>query len=149
MKLCIAGKMYSLGATIADTDLFAFDPKKTGITGIDVMSYYYYTGYIFTTLKQYERAIEAFRLALTTPTFLIHQCMINAYKKYLLVCMLSGKPADIPKAASHLSKLFLPKLCSEYKDLYDAMIAVVAFNNVIERCKSTKYKDCKKQRNFL
>eukprot|EP00831_Metopus_contortus_P039912 TRINITY_DN3124_c0_g1_i3.p1 TRINITY_DN3124_c0_g1~~TRINITY_DN3124_c0_g1_i3.p1 ORF type:complete len:282 (-),score=58.96 TRINITY_DN3124_c0_g1_i3:130-975(-) len=48
--------------------------------------------------------------------------IVNAYRKYLLVAMLSDKPAEFPKAASALTKSFVSKYCSKYEDLYKCML---------------------------
>jgi COP9 signalosome complex subunit 3 len=124
LKLCIAGKMYSLGLTLGQNEFTVFNPEITGVAGIDVMTYYYYLGYICTTLKLYDKAIEAFRLALSQPSFILHVCLLHAYQKYILVSMLAGKSAEIPKAANDIVKNFLPSLAKEYKSLYEAMITV-------------------------
>lgn len=124
LKLCIAGKMYSLGYSFGQNEFTVFNPETTGVAGVDVMSYYYYLGYICTTLKLYDKAIEAYRLCLTQPTYVIHVCLVHAYQKYLLVSMLAGKSADIPKAANDIVKNFLPSLVKEYRLLHEAMMAV-------------------------
>lgn len=125
LKLLISGKMYSQGFAYGQTEFTTFNPQTTGISAVDVMSYYYYLGFISTALKQYEKAIEAFRLALVQPTFIIHTCILHSYQKYLLVSMLAGKSAEIPKAAADITKSFVPNLAKEYKGLYEAMMTVL------------------------
>ena len=124
LKLLISGKMYSLGAAFGKQDYSVFDPAKTGLTAIDVMSYYYYLGYIYTALKLYDKAADAFRLVLVQPTHVLHKCMLNAYKKYIIVSMLAGRSTEFPKAVNEAMKSYLPRLCSEYKELAEAMNAV-------------------------
>jgi tetratricopeptide (TPR) repeat protein len=116
--------MYSYGFTQLQNDFTVFNPQTTGLAAVDVMTYYYYAGYICTALKQYEKAIEAFRLALSQPTFILHACLIHAYQKFLLVSLLAGKNAVIPKAASEIVKGVIPNAVKEYKELYNAMISV-------------------------
>ena len=124
LKMCIALKMYSLGFSIGNKKYTVFDPAVSGLAPIDVMSFYYYFGYICTALKKYDKAIEAFRFVLVQPTYVIHQCMISAYKKYIVVSLLSGKFPDFPKAGSETMRSYLPRLCSDYKELAEAMATV-------------------------
>ena len=54
--------------------------------------YYYYGGVIYATLKNYERSLYAFEVALTTPASAISHIMLESYKKYILVSLiLHGK----------------------------------------------------------
>ena len=124
MKLFIAGKMYSQGASFGAKELTLFRPDRTGLAGIDVVSYYYYLGYIYTALKEYSKAAEAFRLALLQPAQTIHLVLMRAYQKYVLVSLLAGTRADCPKAMGGFMKNILPRLCSEYKALHEAMMSV-------------------------
>lgn len=121
MKLCIAGKLYSHALTLGKKVYSVFSPADTGLTPLDVMSYYYYYGFICTTLKQYDRAIQAFRYVLVQPAYVIHQCMVDAYKKYIVVSLLAGKSPDFPKAGSESMKTFLPRICGDYRELIEAM----------------------------
>ena len=129
--MCIALKMYSLGFSIGNKKYTVFEPASSGLAPIDVMSFYYYFGYICTALKKYDKAIEAFRFVLVQPTYVIHQCMISAYKKYIIVSLLSGKFPDFPKAGSETMRSYLPRLCSDYKELAEAMATVT------RQCSST------------
>ena len=126
LKLCIAGKMYSLGLGMNNGDFTIFNPSETGLTALDVMSYYYYYGHICTALKIYDKADQSYRFALVQPTVILHKCMVDSYKKYIIVSLLVGKSPDFPKAGSDTMRTVLPKICSEYKDLAEAMSAVIA-----------------------
>ena len=110
LKLCISGKMYSLGLSLGKNVYSVFNPTDTGITPVDVMSYYYYYGYICTALKQYDKAVQAFRYVLVQPSYMVHQCMLNAYKKYIIVSLLAGKAPEFPKAGHETMKSILPRI---------------------------------------
>ena len=136
MKLCIVGKLYSQGAKMGKVEMTQFRPERTGLEGIDVISYFYYLGYIHMALKDYSKAVESFRLALIQPTASLHLVMIRAYQKYLLASMLAGTRADFPKAMSSFMKSYIPRLCSSYKALHEAMAAVRGSWNCLERCQT-------------
>jgi len=121
LKLCISGKMYPYGYNLFKNGFTVFNSQETGLTAIDVMSFNFYYGYICTALKFYDKAVQYFRLVLVQPTNILHKCMVDAYKKYVIVSLLAGKNPDFPKAGSDLMKNILPKLCGDYKDLADAI----------------------------
>ncbi len=124
LKLCISAKMYSLGYTLGKTVFTVYNPNDTGLNALDVMSYYYYYGYICTALKMYDKAVQSFRFVLVQPTKVLHKCMLSAYKKYIITALLTGKTPDFPKAGNEMMRNILPKLCSDYKELADAMASV-------------------------
>ena len=124
MKLCISNKMYSLGYSIGKGGFTVFNPADTGLNALYVMSYYYYYGYVCTALKIYDKAVQSFRMVLVQPTKILHKCMVNAYKKYIIVALLAGKVPDFPKAGNEMMRSLLPRLCLDYKELSDAMASV-------------------------
>ena len=57
--------------------------------------YYYYGGMIYAALKNYDRALYFFEVAITTPALAVSHIMLEAYKKYILVSLiLHGKVSD-------------------------------------------------------
>lgn len=65
--------------------------------------YYYYGGLIYATLKNYERSLYAFEVALTTPASAISHIMLESYKKYILVSLiLHGKVIQTALQELHL-----------------------------------------------
>lgn len=54
--------------------------------------YYYYGGMIYTAMKNYERALYFFEVAVSTPALAMSHIMLESYKKYILVSLiLHGK----------------------------------------------------------
>lgn len=50
--------------------------------------YYYYGGMIYTAVKNYERALYFFEVAITTPAVAMSHIMLESYKKYILVSLI-------------------------------------------------------------
>lgn len=50
--------------------------------------YYYYGGMIYTAVKNYERALYFFEVAITTPALAMSHIMLESYKKYILVSLI-------------------------------------------------------------
>ena len=58
--------------------------------------YYYYGGMIYAALKNYDRALYFFEVAITTPAMAVSHIMLEAYKKYILISLiLHGKVSFI------------------------------------------------------
>ena len=85
------------------------------------MSFHYYLGYVFTALKMYESAMKRYRLVLIHPTRVIHKCIVDAYKKYILVSLISGYRPDFPTKCDFVIINALPNFCSEYIAIANAM----------------------------
>jgi COP9 signalosome complex subunit 3 len=80
--------------------------------------YYYYGGMIFTSLKNYDRALYFFEVAITTPSMAVSHIMLEAYKKYLLVSLLlHGKVLNLPKYTSQVVGRFIKPLSQAYNEL--------------------------------
>lgn len=120
LKLMIQNKLYSLALDMYKTQFTIFNTEH-GLTPLDVMSYFYYYGYVCTALKKYNEAVQAFRKVLIHPSNTLHKCTVNAYKKYIIVSLLAGKRPDFPKKCSETMRMFLPKLVEDYKNLEETM----------------------------
>jgi len=91
--------------------------------------YYYYGGIIYATLKNYDRSLYFFQVALTTPSMAVSHIMLESYKKYVLVALiLHGKVPPLPKYTSQVVNRFIKPLSQPYTDLS----AAYASNNAEE-----------------
>ena len=76
-----------------------------GMLPIEIMTYNYYRGLLFTGLQRFPQAIECFRKVLAQPTNLLHQVHIEAHFKItLLNLIVHGETFDM-KAANVSSVL--------------------------------------------
>lgn len=65
---------------------------------MDIVSYLYYKGLIFTGLKRYPEAIEQFRLVLSFPSQVTHKVHTESYKKLVLLTLIRVGEGKIPVA---------------------------------------------------
>lgn len=124
MKLLIHNKMYSFIIDYYET-LPSIFHESSGINCLDSMIFLYYYGYACTALKMYKRAYDVFRMVLVHPTSIIHKCMLNAYKKYIIVALLINKSPNFPKKCNENMIAFLPKKAENYKRLIESMAIVL------------------------
>lgn len=83
--------------------------------------YYYYGGMIYSAIKNYERALYFFEVAVSTPALAMSYIMLESYKKYILVSLiLEGKISSIPKFSAPVITRFVKPLSHPYHDLATA-----------------------------
>jgi len=68
-KLCLKAKCYQHALKFIEHPITSV---MKGTNPIEIMTYNYYRGMIYTGLKNYNRAIEVFSKVLTQPTKLLH-----------------------------------------------------------------------------
>lgn len=83
--------------------------------------YYYYGGMIYAAMKNYQRALYFFEVAVSTPALAMSHIMLESYKKYILVSLiLHGKIVAIPKYSSQVISRFMKPLSHAYHELANA-----------------------------
>jgi len=124
-KLCLKAKCFGPILPILDQDITQI--KKEGVLFDDayILLYYYYGGCIYLAVKEYEKALYYFEVAVTVPTVAVSHIMLEAYKKYMLVGLLvhGDKPKDavtLPKYTSPVVAKLLKPLCKAYSDVVNA-----------------------------
>lgn len=89
--------------------------------------YYYYGGMIYLAVRNLERALYCFEVAITTPALAVSHIMLEAYKKYILVSLLlNGKVQNIPKYASQVVTRFIKPLSQPYHELANAFCSNIS-----------------------
>jgi COP9 signalosome complex subunit 3 len=94
-KLCLKAKCYQHAVPIIEHSVTNF---KKSTSPMDILSYLYYKGMIFTGLKRYPEAIEQFKLVIGFPSNCTHKVHCESYKKLILLNLIvNGKMASLPK----------------------------------------------------
>lgn len=76
---------------------------------------------IYSAIKNYERAMYFFEAAVSTPALVMSHIMLESYKKYILVSLISeGKLCSIPKYSSQVITRFIKPLSVAYLQLAKA-----------------------------
>jgi COP9 signalosome complex subunit 3 len=97
-QLCLLSKCLKPAISLLDVDVTSIlpemDPPAQGhqFDAEHFLRYFYYGGMVYAAVKQYDRSLYFFEVALTTPSFAVSHIMLESYKKYMLVSLiLHGK----------------------------------------------------------
>ncbi|XP_045480449.1 COP9 signalosome complex subunit 3 [Harmonia axyridis] len=123
-QLCLLAKCMKPALDFLDIDITNICVEVSGSTGGHIFDakyfllYYYYGGMIYLSLKNLDRALYFFEVAITTPAHAVSHIMLESYKKYILVSLLLyGREQPIPKYASHVVSRFMKPLSQAYSSL--------------------------------
>lgn len=124
-QLCLCSKFFKPALKFLEIDItsIAASEDQTDATTKYFLLYYYYGGMIYTALKDYDRALYYFEVAISTPASAMSHIMLEAYKKYILVSLiLRGKQVTIPKYSSQVITRFIKPLSQHYHELCNVYI---------------------------
>lgn len=120
-QLCLLAKCFKPALVFLNTDITSISQEGGQFDTKYFLLYYYYGGMIYAALKNYDRALYFFEVAITTPALAVSHIMLEAYKKYILVSLiLHGKIQNIPKYTSQVVGRFIKPLSQPYHDLATA-----------------------------
>ncbi|KAH9502501.1 COP9 signalosome complex subunit 3 [Bulinus truncatus] len=128
-QLCLLAKNMKPALLFLDIDITDISREGGHFDAKDYLLYYYYGGMIYTALKNYDRALYCFEIVITTPSVAVSHIMMEAYKKFTLVCLiLHGKIISLPKYTPQVLQRYIKPLCQPYVDL----AAVYLQNNLAD-----------------
>lgn len=111
-------------------DILHFDPATTHVKYQDHLLYHYYAGMIWCGLKDFERATDAFEVAIAMPSNAVSAIQIEAYKKYILASLLhDGKLRQLPRYTANIVLRTAKSACVAYFD-YAKAFATLDINKV-------------------
>lgn len=117
-QLCLLAKCMKPALQFLDIDVTDISKENGNYDSKHFLMFFYYGGMIYTSLKNYERALYFFEIAITTPSMAVSHIMLEAYKKYILVSLiLYGKVFNLPKFTSQVVGRFIKPLSQAYHDL--------------------------------
>lgn len=121
-QLSLCAKVFNPALKFLDVDVTAISTTEDNNHDAKYfLLYYYYGGMIYSAVKNYERALYFFEVAISTPALAMSYIMLESYKKYILVSLiLEGKISSIPKYSSQVISRFVKPLSHAYIDLASA-----------------------------
>ncbi|XP_056633990.1 COP9 signalosome complex subunit 3 [Diorhabda carinulata] len=134
-QLCLLAKCFKPALEVLDIDITGIcqeisqNPSTPQFDSKYFLLYYYYGGMIYLAVRNLDRALYFFEVAITTPSLAVSHIMLESFKKYILVSLLlHGKVQPIPKYASQVVTRFIKPLSLPYTDLANAFTS----NNTAE-----------------
>jgi len=120
-QLCLVAKCVKPAIQFLDVDFTDISKENKSFDVRYFLQYYYYGGMIYASLKQYERALYFFEVAITTPSNAISMIVVESYKKYILISLiLHGKLKNLPKYTSQIITRMLKQMIPHYTELVSA-----------------------------
>lgn len=118
MQLCLLSKNFKPAIEFLDVDICSISEEGSQAEAKYFLLYFYYGAMIYTALKKFDRALYFLEVVITTPAMAVSHIMLEAYKKYILVCLiLHGKVLNPPKYTSQVVERFIKPLSSPYHKL--------------------------------
>ncbi|XP_041973548.1 COP9 signalosome complex subunit 3 [Aricia agestis] len=137
-QLCLLAKCIKPAMEFLDTDVTGISSELGGNNDSKhFLLYYYYGGMIYTAMKNYDRALYFFEVAVTVPAMVVSHIMLEAYKKYILISLiLHGKIHPMPKYTSQVVCRFLKPLSFAYHELATSQHAAIKHRETFVRDKN-------------
>ncbi|CAI5966700.1 unnamed protein product [Closterium sp. NIES-64] len=124
LQLCLLAKLYRQGGDLLQGDILDIDPKKTGLVHRDFLLYCFYGGTIYVGLKQYQKALDLFMHAITSPAQVVNAITVSAYKRHVLVSLiLNAQLSPLPKFTPGIVQRGLKACCQDYHDLANIYVS--------------------------
>jgi len=122
MQVCLVSKCYHAALPILQQEILEVNPAASALVPRDLLLYFYYAGMVYVGLKKYREAIDSFQLCITAPATALSAIVLEAYKKYVLVCLIvHGQVVPLPKYASSLQR-HMKAAAQPYSDFATAYV---------------------------
>ncbi|EGC37972.1 hypothetical protein DICPUDRAFT_29503 [Dictyostelium purpureum] len=117
LQVCILSKCYHVALPIIEANITSINPKESAIGIKDILCFFYYSGIIFTALKKYKKALEAYKFVLTAPASALSAIVVEAYKKFVVVCLIQyGSIQHFPRNTPTVVQRNIKSHCKVYMD---------------------------------
>nr|CAG4646201.1 EOG090X04TU [Macrothrix elegans] len=118
LQLCLMAQNLKPSLEFINGDTTEINPENGYFDAKHFLLYYYYGGVINAAMKNYDKSLYGFEVALTTPASAISHIMLESYKKYIMVSLiLHGKVAPLPKYTSQVVNRLLKPMSAIYHEI--------------------------------
>ena len=121
-QLCLLCQWFEPALTYLETDIVDINRENAKFDVKHLLLAYYYGGMIYACIKQFDRAANLFENVITVPATATSAIAIEAYKKYVLVKLISGSiPSNpLPTYTSRNVQQTIATLCgAQYTELFN------------------------------
>ena len=117
MECCVHSCCYNMAFPEISTDIISVQGRGC-VESFDNLRYHYYGACVFIGLKEFDKALEFLTMVCTAPSEAISVIQIAAYKKYVLVSLISKKQlTNLPRYTPSILRRYFNKFCSNYTDI--------------------------------
>lgn len=118
---CVLSKTYKTALPMLDGFVYQIDPSMTGVRSEDTRLYFYYGALCYIAVKRWDKAIEFFETVISAPATTTSAIMVEAYKKYVLVCLIAkGDVPSLPRTTAQNVLRVVKQLSGPYEELSTA-----------------------------
>jgi len=118
---CVLAKTYKTALPYLDSFVYQIDPGATGVRSEDTRLYFYYGALCYIALKKWNKAIEFFETVISGPASTTSAIMVEAYRKYVLVCLIAkGDVPSLPRSTAPSVIRIVKQLSPSYEELATA-----------------------------
>ncbi|EGG09959.1 uncharacterized protein MELLADRAFT_60834 [Melampsora larici-populina 98AG31] len=115
MKVCLFCGEWRRAIEVSGVDLVKVNRKNHPIDYQDHLIYHYFAGIIQALNRNYKRSIQLLTITVSAPGSFISQIQIEAYKKLILISLLSeAKSPELPKYLNSQFKSYFSKIGKLY-----------------------------------
>lgn len=137
-QLCLLCQWFEPALTYLDTDIIDIHSENGKFDVKHLLLAYYYGGMIYACIKQFDRAANFFENVLTVPASATSAIAIEAYKKYVLVKLISGSTTSnqLPTYTSRNVQQTIKSLCNaQYTELFNIFNSgtLIQFDEFVNR----------------
>jgi len=120
---CVLAKTYKTALPTLDAFVYQIDPSLTGVRSEDTRLYFYYGALCYIAVKRWNKAIEFFETVISAPASTTSAVMVEAYKKYVLVCLIAkGEVPSLPRTTAQNVLRVVKQLSGAYEELSTAYL---------------------------
>lgn len=122
LQLSLASKNFTIALDLLSNEILDIHrPFNAKFDSKYLLGYFYYGGCIYGAMKDYKCALFFLEQALSVPALVISQIMIESYKKFILISLISkGKLPTLPKYTSRIVLSQIKPLCIVYHEIANA-----------------------------
>lgn len=121
LQVCLLAKCYHRGERLLRRPVLNIGEAKTnGFTQSDYLRYWYYAGMVYTGLKRFREAIDAFEQCFSAPAMVLSAPAVEAYKKWVLVSLILRGSVDAKRSGNAMMMRNLKQAAHRYGDFSTA-----------------------------
>jgi COP9 signalosome complex subunit 3 len=121
-QVCILAKCYKEATAMLEAQIIDLPAERAGLDPYDIVVYAYYGAMIHIGMKRYMEALTYLRMAFTASVGGPTSCLVEAYKKYILVSLIAhGSVIELPKWSNRMQQQLLPHVTA-YTELKEAFV---------------------------